>query len=118
MTAPVLRDISEQEFADKVVALAHVYGWKIAHFGAARTEKGWRTPVRVDGKGFPDFVMVHPERQLVLFVELKARGKKLTPEQKDWGLWLGAAGANWQTWWAEDWPQLVRLISNNKAEET
>lgn len=78
------------------IDLAHVYGWKVAHFRPAMTSKGWRTPVGADGKGFPDLVLCKPgpseihgrwkfsEPSDLLFVELKSDAGKVTPEQEEW----------------------------------
>jgi len=74
---------SEAEFQDKIVKLARLCGWKVAHFRPAMTSRGqWITPVSADGKGFPDLVMVKPPH--ILFVECKSATGKLTLEQKDW----------------------------------
>ena len=89
--------MTEAEFQNAVADLAHVYGWKISHFGAARTKDGWSTPVRYDAAGFPDCVFVHP-RGLVLFVEFKTDKGRLSPAQSDWGDWLDDAGADYCLW--------------------
>ena len=67
-------------------------GWRCAHFRPARTVHGWRTAVQGDGKGFPDWVLVH-DRGGVVFVELKTSRGKLTPAQEAWGEALIRAGA-------------------------
>jgi hypothetical protein len=75
--------MTERELQEAVIELAHVYGWKIAHFRPAMNARGdWRTPVAADGKGFPDLVMV--SAHALLFVELKSDKGKVTPEQLDW----------------------------------
>ena len=94
--------MTEAEFQNAVVDLAHVYGWKISHFGAARTKDGWSTPVRYDGKGFPDCVFVYtgnrPLPHRVLFVEFKTDRGRLSPAQTDWGDWLDDAGTEYCLW--------------------
>jgi len=74
--------MNESQLQTAVIDTAHLLGFLVAHFRPAETKKGWRTPVQADGKGFPDLVLVRPPR--LLFVELKAKGKKPTPEQEDW----------------------------------
>jgi len=68
-----------------VLETAQLFSWLRAHFRAARTSRGWRTPVEADGKGFPDLVLVRAGRMKV--VELKGDGGKLSHEQE---LWLAA----------------------------
>ena len=108
--------ISERGFSDRVVELARWCGWTVAHFGAAQTSKGWRTPVRYDGKGFPDLVLVHPERGLVWFRELKVTGRPLDPDQRVWRDRLTAAVANYDVWRPSDWADIVAALSNGRAE--
>jgi len=72
----------ERHFQQQVIELAHLCGWRVAHFRPARTEKGWRTPVAADGAGFPDLVMLRGEELLVL--ELKSDKGKATDEQQEW----------------------------------
>jgi hypothetical protein len=103
--------MTESEFQEQIIELAHVFGWRIAHFRPAQTKHGWRTPVSADGKGWPDLVLVHAgsppikhvhtpagSAQRVLFRELKSESGQLSSEQLQWGDWLTAAGADWQLW--------------------
>jgi len=78
------RPQTEAQWQRQVVDLARLGGWRIAHFGAARTEKGWRTPVREDGAGWPDLVLVHRDPSRLIFAELKATGGRLSPAQTQW----------------------------------
>lgn len=75
--------MSETQFADAIVDLAHIYGWTVSGFRAARTKDGgWVTPVRYDGEGWPDITLVHPELGII-FAELKVR-TSVTKPQQDW----------------------------------
>ena len=74
--------VLEKDFTKQVIELAHVYHWKVAHFRAAMTQYGWRTPVQADGAGFPDLVLARDGK--VIFAELKAEKGKLSPEQEAW----------------------------------
>jgi hypothetical protein len=99
------------QFEAAVIELAQVYQWRVAHFRPAKTEKGWRTPVSADGKGFPDLLLLRADRQLV--VELKTGRGKLTPEQVDWIEAFAAAGVETRLWRPEDWPEIdatLRLL--------
>lgn len=83
---------SEADFYATVIDAARLSGWRTAHFRPAQTKYGWRTAVQGDGKGFPDFVLVHPVGR-VWFVELKVTGAYMSPEQRQWGETLLRAGA-------------------------
>jgi hypothetical protein len=52
--------VAERDFQSAVVPCARLFGWRVAHFRAAQTKHGWRTPVEADGKGFPDLLLLHP----------------------------------------------------------
>jgi hypothetical protein len=110
--------ISESDFERKVAHVAHMYGWKIAHFGKGWTHKGYRTPVRFDGSGFPDWVLVQPVRGLIWFRELKAGARpkrQLDPAQALWRNWLISAGANYDVWRPADFDDIVAALSNGQA---
>lgn len=114
---------TELEFEKQLVALAQTFGWKAAGFRAAGGGgQGWRTPVKYDGKGFPDLTLVHPEQGVVIFTELKRdKGSKTYPEQTEWGTWLKGAQGNddpnlyYRLWKPKDWPEIVDLLSFGKA---
>jgi hypothetical protein len=100
MPSPAISTMSEQELLDCVIATAHLFGWKVAHFRPAMTKHGWRTPVSADGKGYPDLSMT---RDRILFAELKAQRGRTSDEQKDWLAALSNAGAEVYVWRPEDW---------------
>ncbi len=81
------RAMSEADLLANVIESANTYGWLVAHFRPARTEKGWRTAVQGD-KGFPDLVLARYGK--VLIVELKSEGGKATTEQDAWLYEVGA----------------------------
>ena len=114
--------MTEAEFSDAVVDLAHLFDWKVAHWAPARTKQGWRTPARYDAKGFPDLVMAHPKRRLTLFVELKAGKGRLTDEQIVWGQVLTAATSDtvdtrYHVWRPSDSNDIARTLSGGKILE-
>jgi len=73
----------EYERQQRITQALRMHGWLHTHFRPLRTEAGYRTPLSGD-KGFPDIVAVHPERGLLLFIEVKSDKGKLSPEQKTW----------------------------------
>jgi hypothetical protein len=95
--------MTEAELQKAVIDLAHLLGWRVAHFRPARTKDGWRTPVAADGKGFPDLVMAHPDVDGALFVELKSARGTLTHEQKEWLVLLDDIGEWVDVWTPEQW---------------
>lgn len=102
----------EDHFQQQVVELAHYTGWKIAHFRHARTKYGWTTPAGVDGKGWPDLVLV---RDRILFRELKRDGGKLSPEQLQWLLDLEAAGQDARVWTPADWDDIQATLTRRRG---
>lgn len=103
--------ISEAEFQRQVLQLAKLCGWRRAHFRPGLTQSGrWVTPVQGDGQGFPDLVLVHPGRGLLLFVELKTDKGRETTEQRAWLEALARAGARAETWRPRDWPHIERVL--------
>lgn len=64
--------LSEKAFAQQVVDLAQLMGWR-----CYRTHDSRRSPA-----GFPDLVLVKPPR--LIFAELKTEIGKVTPDQMAW----------------------------------
>lgn len=93
--------MTEQQLQRAVIELARLLGWRVAHFRAAQTVNGWRTPVEGDGKGFPDLVLARAGR--VIFAELKGAKGKLSPEQEAWLEELTGGVYGWCVWRPADW---------------
>jgi hypothetical protein len=93
--------LTERELQRCVLDLAHLLGWRVAHFRPARTAKGWRTPVEADGAGWPDLVLCRGKRFLVR--ELKGDGGRLSPAQLAWLIALQQSGVNADVWTPPDW---------------
>ena len=89
--APV---VSEKVFQQAVVRLAREQGWYVFH----------PTIAKKSVPGYPDLTLVHPDRQVALWAELKVDGGQLTLQQM---AWLKALGAVRETtallWTPEDW---------------
>jgi hypothetical protein len=103
-----LFDQDERSFTDQVLELAGWSGWRRAHFRAAQTVAGWRTPVQADGAGFPDLVLLRKE--VIVVAELKARRGKLGPDQLDWLEAWRQVGARVFVWRPDDWDDIVRVL--------
>jgi hypothetical protein len=74
--------ISEKELQKAIIDLAHLLGWRVAHFRAAQTGERWMTAVSADGVGFPDLVMAR--NGCVVIAELKAKVGRISPAQEAW----------------------------------
>lgn len=115
--------MTEIEFEKAIVELAHMFGWMVASFRPAQTGKGWRTPVKYDGKGYPDLTLAHPNGSII-FAEIKADAGRLSEEQKHWGFILTAAGrcnsgqptpVSYFVWRPKDLPEITRILSFGRA---
>ena len=89
--------MNEREFQDAVVDIAHLYGWRAFHARAAGTNKGYRTPVAYDGKGYVDLTLVHPSAYII-FAEINSAVGRLSDEQKAWSETLTSASEGINTW--------------------
>ena len=99
--------MNESDFLKSVIDLAHLCGWKVAHFRPAKTERGWRTPVQADGAGFPDLVLV---RDRVIFAELKSEKGKLSDAQWAWKDAIQRAGGEYYIWRPSEWENAVDIL--------
>lgn len=109
--------VLERDFQKQVIDLAKTFGWKVAHFRTAQSQKGhWLTPVQADGKGFPDLVMVKGRR--LIFAELKSQRGQLSAEQGDWLSKLALLewgtidepGIHVRVWRPDDWTDIVNEL--------
>lgn len=87
------RGMSEADWARTVTDTATTYGWLWAHFRAAQTAKGWRTPMS-GHTGFPDLVLARGGD--VVLAELKRDGQQPRPDQRQWLAALGDHGYVWR----------------------
>lgn len=93
--------MSESELQSAIIGLAHLLGWRVAHFRSANTAQGWMTPVAADGKGFPDLVLARGGR--LVFAELKAERGRMSKEQDAWLDALRLTGATVAVFTPRDW---------------
>jgi hypothetical protein len=112
--------MSEAQLFDCVIQTSHLFGWKVAHFRAARTANGWRTPVSADGAGFPDCVLV---RERIVVAELKSQRGRTSDAQKDWLAVFSNANIETYVWRPENWTsgeieQVLRRRSPDQSRIT
>lgn len=85
--------MTERTFQAAVENAALRAGWLVYHTHDSRRSHA----------GFPDLVLVHARRRLLLFRELKTQTGKTTPAQQRWLTSLTAAGADAAVWRPLDW---------------
>lgn len=108
--------MNETEWQQSVIELAQAYGWRVAHFRAAKTERGWRTPVQADGAGFPDLVLVRPPE--LLFAELKSDKGRLSPDQVQWLSDLALCGIVAEMWRPRDFDAVHERLKPRTKERS
>lgn len=106
--AAVRKRVDENdEFLPDVIDLARANGWLAAHFRAAKTDRGWRTAVQADGKGFFDLVLV---RDRVVYAELKSENGKLSSDQEKWYAALLKSGQEAYVWRPSERAEIERIL--------
>jgi hypothetical protein len=99
--APVVPAVSEKAFMAAVVRLARDHGWLAYHVHDSRKSL----------PGYPDLTLVHPQRHVALWAELKVPGGVLTLQQAHW---LKALGQVERTeahlWMPEDMEDICRML--------
>jgi len=98
--------VKGRELQKAVIDLAHLHGFKVAHFQSVLATRkdgtaSWRTPVAADGKGFPDLFCVKGKRAVA--VEIKGDGDTVKPEQLEWHQALSRAGVEVYVWTSKSW---------------
>mgnify|MGYP000098728519 CR=1 FL=1 len=97
--APVNLRLTEKAFAQQVVDLARLLGWRVY-----RTWLSVRSPA-----GFPDLVLVRPPR--LIFAELKSEKGRLTPAQEAWlELLRQVPGAEVYVWRPADLEEIAAVL--------
>jgi hypothetical protein len=90
-------DISEAEWQEQVIDLAHKLGWRHMHVRRSIGKgRRWTTATNVDG--WPDLFLWSEKHHRSLFVELKSETGKLSPEQVTVLDSLTAGGAECHVW--------------------
>ena len=105
--------MKESYFQSQVIMLAKLHGWLVMHTRAVEIRPGvWKTPLQGHA-GFPDLVLVHPDRGLI-FAELKSDKGKLSAMQIVWSEALTIAGQEVYCWRPKD----IQEISTRLARKT
>lgn len=107
--ATVAHALTEREFQAQVLALAHFYRWRSAHWHDSRRQV--RPGVHVgdkDAAGFPDIVLARPPELLI--IELKAEKGRLSPAQREWLQLLEMCGVEVHVWRPSSWPEIEKRL--------
>lgn len=93
--------ISEQEWQQQVVDLAHALGWKHLHVRRS-IGKGRRWTTATNVVGWPDLFLWHEIQRRRIAAELKTENGQLTDEQRSVLASLAAAGVETYVWRPSD----------------
>src|SRR6266568_2387284 len=93
--------LSEQDFMQQIIDLAHIYGWLCYHTYDSRRS----------APGYPDLAFCHPTRCHYFLAELKAERGRLSPAQKLWIDALHAAGIECHVWRPSDFDAIVERLT-------
>lgn len=100
--------MTEADFLNQIIELAHLYQWRVQHVRPAWSNKGWRSPIQGDS-GFPDLVLMKPPR--VILAEVKSNKGRLSPEQRDWVTALDICpGVETYIWRPRMWDDIVEIL--------
>lgn len=92
--------LTEKQFQRQVIQFAALCGWAVYHTHDSRRSQ----------PGFPDLVLAHRARGLLLFAELKTDTGKLTAEQDRWRTLLLQVGADARVWRPKDWGEVEAML--------
>lgn len=94
--------LSEAECQRRVILVARRAGWLVHHQRPAINKSGkWSSAIQGD-VGFPDLVLVHERREILLFVELKRKPAKLSDGQVAWQNAIENVGQWHEIWWVPE----------------
>ncbi len=108
--------ITHEELVKAIADAARSYGWRVAGFRTVRIQRKdgsvyFETPVRFDGKGWPDMLLFRKPRCLAF--EIKVKRDTLKPEQKEWLLFMEDCGIEAYEWHEADWidGEILRVLT-------
>jgi len=109
--------ITEKDFGKWLEDLLDLYGYRWVHFRPARVmRKGKDTyeTAYTGYKGFPDYVVCHPELKRLIFIELKSDKGKVSDEQYDWLESLGKSGGEVYIWRPSDRDNIEGILQRKE----
>ena len=97
---------TEAQFQKAVIELAELHGWRVFHAPDGEHMKR----LNPTGVGFPDLVLAHGERHLLMFIELKTETGKTTREQEEWLDTIEDAGIDCEVWRPSMWRTVIEPL--------
>jgi len=97
--------LSEQDFMQQIIDLAHLYGWLCYHTFDSRRS----------APGYPDLAFCHPVHHEYFLAELKTEKGHLTPAQQRWIEALYQANIETYVWRPSDFDTIVRRLSKGTS---
>lgn len=98
-------NVSEAEFTTWVIDLAKLYGWTLRYH--TRDSRG-------SAKGFPDWTMIHPGTDRLIFAELKGARTSVTEQQRIWIRALNRCGVRAFLWRPRDAPFAYEVLAHSR----
>jgi hypothetical protein len=100
--------MNHEELVKGIADLLRLRGYKTAGFRAVCIQRPdgsthHETPVRFEGKGWPDLIALHKTSGRRLAIEVKVGHDTLKPEQKDWLELMDRCGFEAYCWNDKDW---------------
>ncbi len=100
--------ITHEELVKAIADLLKVRNYKVAGFRAVRVQRKdgsvyYETPVREEGKGWPDLVALHKTSFRRIAAEIKVGRDTLKPEQREWLELMSNCGFESYEWSEKDW---------------
>lgn len=97
--------LTEAAFMRAVIRLAKEHAWLCYHTHDSRRSL----------PGYPDLTLVHPERHVALWAELKVPGGVMTLAQQRWLAALGQVeGTEAHLWYPEHWAAIVAALKGQE----
>lgn len=109
--------MSEDDWQQRVTEAATLHGWMWMHVNRATVRQGRRHITPTSLPGWPDLVLWHEARRLMLFVELKSDTGSVDPAQDRVLSSLGEAGARVYVWRPRDWTRLLGILAGDAQTE-
>jgi len=107
--------MTETEWQQQVVDLAHLLGWQHLHVRRS-IGKGKQWTTATNRVGWCDLFLWHPKHGFVA-LELKVGRNQPTPEQLEVLAELQAAGARTMVAWPDDLDAVIALLGGRLYEE-
>jgi hypothetical protein len=114
MSATPAVALSEAEWQEQFIQLAHALGWE-HNFTRRTIGRGGRWTTATSKKGWPDLTLWNERQRRTMYVELKTETGRLSPEQEACLRSLTAAGNEVHVWRPSDLDEAHRALRPRRA---